>query len=138
MRIRIAIATCAVIALALSGPALAENELTPGWVADVRSDGGPPAWLDDVKTEGGPPAWVDTHGSGAPDDGTSSDAPDEGSGSGDSDGQGGGSLPEQANVPAWVADVRANGGPPAWVADVKTNGGPPAFVSTQRSDKAKH
>jgi hypothetical protein len=45
-------------------------------------------------------------------------------------------TPDQANTPAWVADVKANGGPPAWVADLKTTGGPPAWLATQRSPNA--
>jgi hypothetical protein len=76
--------------LVLSATALANSELTPGWVDDVRTDGGPPAWVDDVKTDGGPPAWVagapadGTDDADAPDDGTdSAGAPDDGTGSAD-------------------------------------------------------
>ena len=31
----------------------------PGFVDDVREDGGPPEWVEDVKEDGGPPEWVE-------------------------------------------------------------------------------
>jgi hypothetical protein len=61
MRTRLTAVLAATAALlVLSATALANSELTPGWVDDVKADGGPPAWVDDVKTNGGPPAWVET------------------------------------------------------------------------------
>lgn len=37
-------------------------------------------------------------------------------------------------VPAWVDDVKEDGGPPAWVTDVKEQGGPPSFVGDLRNE----
>src|SRR5687768_11160518 len=101
MRMRLFSAIAATAALLSFGvTAASANELTAGWVEDLKADGGPPAWVEDVKTDGGPPPWVKT---GAPEDGTdaAAAAPDDGTGSA--------GTPEQANVPAWVAEVTANG-----------------------------
>jgi hypothetical protein len=134
MRTRLLASAGAIAALALStSAAFADSSLTPGFVDDVKADGGPPAFVADLGTEGGPPAWVDTAngGSTADEDGADLDTTDQGLSGGEA------SMPDQANVPEWVADVKTDGGPPAWVGDVKTDGGPPAFVDTQRSSSAQ-
>ena len=110
MRLRLLASAGAIVALALGTSTALADELTPGFVADVKANGGPPAWVADVKTSGGPPAWVDTHADQATETDEDTAETDE--------------------------DTKANGGPPAWVADVKTSGGPPAFVATQRSSHA--
>jgi hypothetical protein len=134
MRVRLFASAGAIAALALStSAALADSSLTPGFVDDVKADGGPPAFVADLRTEGGPPAWVDTAsgGSATDEDGADEDTTDQGLSGGEA------STPDQANVPEWVADVQTDGGPPAWVTDVKADGGPPAFVDAQRSSTAQ-
>jgi hypothetical protein len=118
----------AIAALALSATAAyADDALTPGFVEDVKADGGPPAFVDEVKDGGGPPAWVDTHQATAEDtsdvDTSDEDTSDEDAGDEDASESAG----DNARTPEWVADVVSGGGPPAWVDEVKSEGGPPSW-----------
>ena len=119
----------AVAALALSVAAAYAHE-PPEWTSDVMDDGGPPAWVEDVRTDGGPPAFVETN-SGTTDD--DNDVDEDAA----SDNETPGAIGEEnANVPEWVAEVKADGGPPVWVEDVKADGGPPAWVAEVRTTPA--
>jgi hypothetical protein len=124
---RIFTMTAAAAALVLS-VAVANAHEPPEWTSDVIEDGGPPAWVEEVKTDGGPPAFVETAGGTSDEDNVVHEdaATDEVT----SEGAMG---EDNANVPEWVADVKADGGPPAWVEDVKADGGPPAWVAEVRT-----
>lgn len=125
---RIVPVVAAALALALS-VAVAFAHEPPEWVSGVKDDGGPPTWVDDVKTDGGPPGFVQTaDGTSDEDNGVDEDAVT------DEDANASVLGEENANVPDWVADVKANGGPPEWVVEeVKADGGPPAWVAEVRT-----
>ena len=125
---RIFTPTAAAAAMLLSVAAAFAHE-PPEWVSDVKDDGGPPAWVDAIKTDGAPPAFVETAG-GAVDENSETDEDVAADASEGTTGQ------DNANVPEWVADVKADGGPPAWVEDVNAAGGPPAWVEDVRTTRA--
>lgn len=128
MRIFTVMAAAAGLVLSV---AVAYAHEPPEWTSDVKDDGGPPAWIDDVKTDGGPPAFVEDIGSTADEDtGGDEDA------ASDEDASEGALGEDNANVPEWVADVKAEGGPPAWVEAVTADGGPPAWVADVRTTPA--
>jgi hypothetical protein len=128
MRIFTVIAAAAGLVLSV---AVAYAHEPPEWTSDVKDDGGPPAWVDDVMTDGGPPAFVETAGGTADEDNTV----DEDAAT-DEDASQGVTGEDNANVPEWVADVKADGGPPVWVEDVRADGGPPAWVEDVRTTPA--
>ncbi|HEV8654772.1 MAG TPA: hypothetical protein VGR85_04590 [Candidatus Limnocylindria bacterium] len=128
MRIFTVIAAAAGLVLSV---AVAYAHEPPEWTSDLKDGGGPPAWVEDVKTDGGPPAFVETSGGAADEDA----AIDE-EATTDEEATEGAAGENSANVPEWVADVKADGGPPAWVEDVKADGGPPAWVEDVRTTPA--
>ena len=116
----------------LFGVAAANAREAPEWTAQVQDEGGPPAWVEAVKTDGGPPAWVETR-AGTPDEKSETKKNTEADQAAETANDVGAAKAENANVPEWVAGVKANGGPPTWVESVKTNGGPPAWVAAVRT-----
>jgi hypothetical protein len=124
MRIFTVIAAAAALALSV---AVSFAHEPPEWTSDVTDGGGPPAWVDDVKTEGGPPAFVETAGGTSHNKVIDEDAARDENATERALGE------NNANVPEWVADVKANGGPPEWVEVVKAEGGPPAWVAEVRT-----
>ena len=81
----------------------------PGFVDDVREDGGPPEWVEDQRA-------------------TDDEASENGSEN----------AAEPAGAPPeWVEDVKEDGGPPEWVEDVTGDGGPPEWVEDQRAEPSE-
>jgi hypothetical protein len=132
MRIFTVIAAAAVLAL---GVAVAYAHEPPEFTADVKDDGGPPAWVEDVKADGGPPAFVGDLTATTDEDVTDENLVEQDAVA-DEDVSPAAMGAENANVPAWVADVKTDGGPPAWVEDVKADGGPTAWVADVRTTPA--
>lgn len=132
MRIFTVIAAAAALLVSV---AVAYAHEPPEWTSDVKEDGGPPAWIDDVKTDGGPPAFVETGGR-SDEDSTDEDRTVNEDAATVEETNESASGEEHANVPEWVAEVRADGGPPAWVEDVRAGGGPPVWVAEVRTTPA--
>lgn len=133
MRIFTVIAAAAALLVSV---AVAYAHEPPEWTSDVKEDGGPPAWIDDVKTDGGPPAFVETAGGRSDQDSTDEDRTVDEDAATVEETNESASGEEDANVPEWVAEVRADGGPPAWVEDVRAGGGPPVWVAEVRTTPA--